>query len=138
VVLVLIGTAAFVSTTKAPTLSHKEAALQTIESPKPTSKPVTKVADNVTLKQALNLVATKYGQDYQQMADVIQCESTWRTNVYSWTGSSYGIAQFTQPTFQDYCTGSYKDPFAQLDCMGKMWQLGLQRRWDCYRNLFDK
>lgn len=88
------------------------------------------------LKRFLLDVSAKYGQDYDVMENVIQCESGFQTNTFSRGEISYGVAQFTPPTFSEYCSGSYVDPYAQLSCMGKMFHDGLAARWDCYRQLY--
>ena len=97
---------------------------------------------NGAIKERLNEylfeVSVKYGQDYQKMHNVIMCESSFRTDVYSKGKVSYGIAQFTQDTWIENCSSlNYYNPYSQLDCMGSMWarNKGLQYRWDCTKIL---
>ena len=96
-------------------------------------------ASESELKGFLANVAVEYGLNYQEMADVIMCESGWRTDVFSAGNVSYGVAQFTRPTFDGYCQGfgEYEDPFAQLECMGFMFSKKMQGRWDCWRMLYE-
>ena len=94
------------------------------------------------LKGFLKEVSLQYGQNYEMMTAVIQCESTWGVTAYNEDdekfvpGGSFGIAQFTIPTFEENCSGDYKDPLDQLSCMGLLWKRGEQKRWMCYRKLF--
>ena len=68
---------------------------------------------------------------------VIACESSWDINADN--GVSYGIAQFTPPTWVDFGRGDIMNPFIQLEVMAKMWGVHhLQSRWDCYNMLFFK
>lgn len=95
------------------------------------------------LKSYLAFSFEKYGLASQlQMAiNVIDCESSFDIFAYNEAdeafvkGGSYGIAQFTIPTFAA-CPGEYKNPFAQMDCMAYYWSLGQQRRWSCYNKLY--
>lgn len=87
------------------------------------------------LKGFLKQVSIKYGTDYEEMSAVINCESGWKTDLYSWNKSSYGIAQYTPATFEENCQGDYGNPFAQLECMGLMFKKGMQSRWDCWKML---
>jgi len=88
------------------------------------------------IKLALASVSDKYGLQLDELLNVIDCESSFRTDVYSPGMISYGVAQFTRATFEENCAGDYKNPFAQISCMGLMWSKGMQGRWDCYRNLY--
>lgn len=66
---------------------------------------------------------------------IIQCESGWQINVYSKGKVSYGISQYTVPTFKQFCSGDYKNPYDQIKCMSKMISAGLKDRWDCTKIL---
>lgn len=105
---------------------------ETIET-RPT-EPIT--ASREVLIGYLKEIAIKYGQDYEKMYNTVQGESNFDPNAISKDGGSIGIAEFTEPTWNQYCLkfGNYKDadPFQQLDCMGYMWSKNLQYRWDAY------
>lgn len=127
---ILLAGIAIYDTIQAPTIIENKG--KVTESIKATStqydKPTVK-----ELKDFLTQLVNTYGGNYALIDDVIQCESGWRTDVYSRNNISYGIAQFTPPTFSDFCDGEYKDPYAQLTCMVKMFNKGLSSRWDCVR-----
>lgn len=77
-------------------------------------------------------VAIEYGLDWEKFNYTIQNESSY--NPLSDNGISVGVAQFTLPTWFDYC-GKIDDrtnPIKSIKCMGKMWSLGLQFKWDAY------
>lgn len=88
------------------------------------------------IKLALASISEKYGLNLDELLSVIECESGFRTDEYSPGMISYGVAQFTKDTFKENCAGDYKNPFAQISCMGLMWSKGMQGRWDCYRMLY--
>ncbi len=105
----------------------------------PQKRPVQNAYSIDYLKGFSGKVSIKYGlspEQYLQMMQTIQCESGWKTDTFSHGKISYGISQYTPPTFLDFCDGDYKDPLAQLNCMAKMFHAGLEKRWDCWRNLF--
>ncbi len=62
---------------------------------------------------------------------VVQCESGFNINADN--GISYGVAQFTPATWKDFGHGNIFNPLYQIETMAKMWKIGLQKRWDCYR-----
>ena len=111
-----------------------------IENLKTTPPPVVEVRMPTTtytreeLKLALAAVAEKYGQEYEKMLAVIQCESGFLIDPPH-NGISWGIAQFTKPTWQDFGYGDIMNPLIQLDVMGKMLNNGLIGRWDCAKIL---
>ncbi len=81
----------------------------------------------------LEVAFTKYGiADQIPIAkEVISCESGFRINADN--GISYGILQFTKPTWQDFGHGDIFNPFVQIDTTAKMVKMGLWNRWDCWR-----
>lgn len=85
------------------------------------------------LKDYLKLVFEKEGISDQlaRAEQVITCESGW--NVFADNGISYGIAQFTPDTWNDYGYGDIMDPYKQIEMMAKMWKNNLQSRWDCFK-----
>ena len=98
-------------------------------------RPITYVYATDWLKGYLGEVSIKYGlpaNDYSEMVATIQCESGWqiypKPNHISW-----GIAEFTPPTWQEFGYGDIMNPVSQINIMVKMWKVGLAKRWDCYR-----
>lgn len=133
--LALIGTVAIIGNAKAPQYSHKSGEIgESTSVPKPTSQQAYSASVNELKGYLAYLVAT-HGGNFALLDDVIMCESGWRTDVYSKGQVSYGISQFTLPTFQENCEGDYKDPKAQLKCMVLMFANGMAERWDCFRIL---
>lgn len=86
-------------------------------------------------KIALGQFAVKYGGNYYELYKVVQCESSWRDDVYGDGGRAFGLAQFHKPTFEQYCEGDYCNAYDQLECMTIMIKDGLGRHWTCWKNL---
>jgi hypothetical protein len=84
----------------------------------------------------LRETSDKYGLDYDKLYSVIQCESSFRTDVYGDKGLAFGIAQFHRPTFDRFCSGSYYSPEDQITCMAQMVKAGLGHHWTCWRNSY--
>lgn len=114
---------------------------ETKQEPQPTEKPRQQpvIASGNELKAFLSKVAVTYGLDYIKLEKTIMGESGFQVAPKD-NGISIGVAQFTAPTWFDYCRGfgKYEDrnPIAQLNCMGYMWSIGLEYRWDAYCNLY--
>lgn len=88
------------------------------------------------LKGYVGEVSIKYGlsgQQYQDMMNIVTCESNWNVLAFNDLGNSYGVAQYQPTTFKENCSGDYKDPVAQLNCMAQMIKRGMIERWDCFR-----
>ncbi len=70
----------------------------------------------------------------------LNCESGFRYDAFNPNkeGGSYGVAQYIPSTFKQYCNGDYSLAKDQLICAAKMFQLGLQKNWDCWRMYFEK
>lgn len=85
------------------------------------------------LKSYLSEVFTYNGiEDYIPLAEkIILCESGW--NIQASNGISFGILQFTPPTWADFGEGDIWNPHTQIRTMAKMIRLGLIGRWDCYQ-----
>ena len=85
------------------------------------------------LKEQLEIHFAEYGlkSEVKKAIAVIDCESSWNWNPKP-NGISWGIAQFTPPTWKDFGQGDIMNPYVQLETMAKMWKMGLQERWDCY------
>ena len=124
----MIATSALASNSIAPTIRENRGKI-------PIYLQTTSLQKNPTpqeLKDYLAQLVSKYGGNYALISDVINCESSWRTNVYSRERISYGVAQFTPPTFKENCVGDYENPYDQLNCMVNMFNKGMEKRWDCF------
>lgn len=66
-----------------------------------------------------------------QILNTVQCESSFRYNVYGDGGLAFGVAQFHKPTFDGYCNGDYYSTKDQLTCMIKMFRAGQSYHWTC-------
>ncbi len=104
------------------------------------SRPVKYVYSTEFLKDTASEDAIKYGLSpiqYSQMMATIFCESSWqiypKPNHISW-----GVAQFTPPTWKEFGYGDIMNPISQLNVMSKMFHNHLEKRWDCWRQLFLK
>jgi len=97
--------------------------------------PQTVSVSESTLKGYLYELCLKYELDYQLLEDVITCESGWNVNAVGDSGKAVGLAQFWRGTFNQYCAGDYKNPFAQLNCFAEMMYNGKEKHWTCYRKV---
>lgn len=122
----LIATTALASTTQAPTISEHKGEVTDI--PQPTSQQLESVSSN-DLKDYLAQLVTKYGGNYYELYQVIQCESGWRANAQNPTSPAHGIAQFFPSTFNNNCTGNYHNPYDQLQCFVITFTEGHQGWW---------
>ena len=85
------------------------------------------------LKDMLKTQFDTYGiSDQLKVAEaIISCESGW--NIYADNGISFGILQFTKPTWKDFGSGDIMNPYWQIKTFASMWSRGLKNRWDCFR-----
>ena len=98
-------------------------------------------ADKETIIEAIREVAKKYLVDESQLLQTIKCESGFRhAGVFGdWNGDkhlAYGLAQFHQPTFNEFCEGSYYSAEDQLECMAQMFANKKQFHWSCWKRYF--
>jgi hypothetical protein len=80
---------------------------------------------------------------------LIECESQWNPDAinkndihYNSDGTisvgSFGILQYSEATFQEFCVNKYHlrddllDPFIQIRCAKKMISEGYGNRWSCW------
>lgn len=91
-------------------------------------------ASSNDLKEYLKQQSSLYGVDYAVLTKVVNCESSWNSSAR--TSVSYGIAQFTKPTFKEYCKGEYTNAKDQLTCMASVFKKKMMSRWDCWRSLY--
>lgn len=94
------------------------------------------------LKGFLRARLISYGieDQYDTAVAVVQCESGFRTDVYSRGRISYGVAQFRESTFDWFSKMKgekldYYSPYDQLDLLAWAFSNGYQKHWDCYRML---
>lgn len=85
------------------------------------------------LKSYLEATFTNNGlADQIKIAEaVLICESGFQIDPKH-NGISWGIAQFTKPTWQLYGYGDIMNPQSQLTVLTKMWLEGKQNNWDCW------
>lgn len=92
------------------------------------------------LKSYLEASFTSEGMsDEIDMAEkTIACESNFVW--YASNSISKGVAQFTEPTYKQFCAGNYDDmnPQQQLNCFTKLWKMNMKYKWDCFCTLFGK
>lgn len=99
----------------------------------PTSHNQGREIDREELKSYFRQVFTYNGlEDQIPIAEaVIACESSW--NWKADNGISYGIAQFTPATWEDFGFGDIMNPYSQIQVMARMWKNPVLRlRWDCF------
>lgn len=69
--------------------------------------------------------------------DTINCESQWNITALGDSGKAYGLAQFHEPTFNQFRDESNLDVYYdgakdQLELMAWAFQNGLQSHWTCF------
>ena len=91
------------------------------------------------LKVVLADFVRQYGLDYEQFYETIKCESGFNPDPIG-NILSRGIAQFTLPTWLGYCSERDErlNALKSLECASKMWQQGLQYKWDCWCMRYGK
>lgn len=86
------------------------------------------------IKEMVKNQFTLYGIEDQipRALEVLQCEGGFNVDPLPHNGISWGVAQFTPPTWEDFGHGDIMNPYWQIKTMAKMWAMGLQNRWDCF------
>ena len=76
-------------------------------------------------------VADKNGLEYDLLYNLAMCESGLiHENRWGDKGLSYGLFQFKQGTFDDYCEGDRENMEDQIECAGQMIAQGLgEKHW---------
>jgi hypothetical protein len=116
----MYATFAIIGTATAPTISVDIGEAKKI----PEILQNTSLQSNLTkeeIKSALALISEKYGLDFSQLYNVIECESGFDNSKIGDDGRSRGVAQFLQTTWNENCNGSYFSAYDQLECLAKMW-----------------
>ena len=134
VCLVLIATTALASTIKAPTIGEDEGKT-TLPLQTTFYRPLN--ASSNELKVYLAQLVAKYGGNYYELYNVINCESGWKPDAKNPKSTASGISQFLDVTWKQYCEGEKKDPYAQLRCMVKMFNDGNKKHWECFKVLYN-
>lgn len=79
--------------------------------------------------------------DAKLMVDIVECESSGRYDAIGDDGTSVGIAQFQEITFNEMKKNAHmerlrwKNPIHQMRLMIWMVDNGYGNRWTCYRKL---
>jgi len=74
---------------------------------------------------------------------IIECESSWRPDVYGDGGKAHGYAQFHKPTFEwlKELSGKtdldYYEPSDQIELLTWALENGRGYLWTCYRTLYE-
>jgi len=90
------------------------------------------------LERQLWEVADKNGLEYDLLYNLAMCESGLiHENRWGDKGLSYGLFQFKQRTFDDYCEGDRENMEDQIECAGQMIAQGLgEKHWrKCWNKL---
>jgi len=111
---------------------------EALEKQQPYIESLSETPTTEEVKLAVVSVATLYGLDKDLLLSVVNCESSFRYQVYGDNGKAFSVAQFHKPTFDQFCEGNYYSAKDQLMCMGKMFKDGYARHWSCYKNLTSK
>lgn len=87
-----------------------------------------------SIKAVLAAEFSTYGIENQlaKAESVISCESGFEVNPKP-NGISWGVAQFTKSTWQDFGIGDIMNPYMQIKVMATLWQMSEQWRWNCYK-----
>lgn len=78
--------------------------------------------------------------DFKKLENLIQCESSWIPTVYGDSKKAYSLAQFHEPTFEDFKRWSgyedleYKNPEHQLKLLVWAYKNKKMHNWTCWRN----
>jgi soluble lytic murein transglycosylase-like protein len=95
------------------------------------------------LKGWLMANIAKYGGNYDELYNVIQCESNWNHRAVGDSGLAFSLAQFHKQTFNSFKEMAkmdldYYNPFDQIELMVWSFSKGLQNHWTCHRILSQK
>lgn len=107
---------------------------------KQASKPTEPVSRRKTyavdeLKAFLKELSVTYGLDHAKIYYTVDNESSFNPYAVEPTKRlSIGISQYTIGTWLEFCStkDDRTDPYKSLECMAKMWSMGLEYRWDAY------
>lgn len=99
-------------------------------------------ASSNDLKEHLAELCFKYGLDYEELHNVINCESGFDNSAVGKAGER-GLAQFMPGTWKSFngTRGTdldISDPYDQLDMIVWAWNNDLKSHWTCYKNLYHK
>lgn len=86
------------------------------------------------LKRLALQVTITYGLDFEKFNYTIQHESSYNRYAKSPNGLCYGLGQYLLDTWIKNCssTDERDNPVKTIQCMGKMWNKGLEYQWDAY------
>ena len=117
---------------QAPTIRIENAS--TVKPPQEL-RPVKQDYSPEALKRYVAIQFAKYGiEDEIPIAEAVAaCESSW--NWQASNGISYGIFQYTPATWEQWGSGDIMNPETQIKVTARLWSLGQQWRWDCWKML---
>lgn len=78
----------------------------------------------------LSLAAEKYNLNEKEFVKIAFCESSFNENAVGKAGE-FGIFQFKEKTFYQYCEGDWKNTENQITCAAKMMAEGKKSHWTC-------
>jgi hypothetical protein len=82
---------------------------------------------------------TAWSKELPMAVKIVACESAGQANVWGDDGTSFGIAQFQQRTFNSFKKSmgisqlNWKDPIHQLVLLNWALRNNLGHHWTCYR-----
>lgn len=126
----MIGTLAIPSIVQ----SSKINSYQVVVPSKAVERPFKYVYSTEFLKDYAANMGIKYGLSPLQFTNLvatIMCESGFQVDPKH-NNISWGIGQFTKPTWDQFGRGDIMNPLIQLDVMVSMWKNN-SARWDCFR-----
>lgn len=95
-------------------------------------------------EEMISFYAQKYDVSEKRLHDTLMCESglkSIQSRIPDSTGpngqeDSWGVAQIHLPDHLDINKEQAMNPEFAIDWSAKMFSLGKQRMWTCYRNLY--
>lgn len=105
-----------------------------------TSNPVIVKEEPLSNKDLLWKIGKEKGMSQQtliQIERVIKCESSWDQNVVGDHGQSFGLVQIYLPANKGITKEQALDPTFALNFITSEFAKGHQKRWSCYRLLFN-
>lgn len=114
------------------TLTIGEYPISITKETKQKPRPVQQDYSREGLTRYLEDTFAKYGIEDQipTAKRIILCESSW--NVRASSGISFGIFQYTAPTWHDFGHGDIWDPLVQIETTARIVKKEGWGRWDCY------
>lgn len=101
------------------------------------------IEPELTLYEKITDAEQRYGLKAGVLHKVIQCESSYRENVFGDNGKAYGIAQFWKTTFDMFSKKSgmeldYHNTDDQIELTAWAFSEGYASHWSCWRQLYER